>query len=399
MEYGSEELHGHSEAAAITNEVPIDSSRRALFTEAEIKAVREGINGVMGTLPARCYYDPDFFKFETQHVLKKNWLCVGRTDQVEKPGDYFTVEMFGEPLLIIRDRQDQINALVNVCQHRWAQVVRPGSGNTKLLVCPNHSWTYELDGRLRGVTTQDIPGFDKKNCRMPQLRVEVWKGFIFVNFDEDAQPLAPQLVGLNKYLDRLGLDQYVTADSYVYETDWNYKFSLENGYECYHVEGVHKKFFQGTALDYETIDYGENWGMYVLEKVANDFPFGRPPWLAEEEMGSFNDTMYFWAIYPSFIAVAQSYQMLVITTQFKGVDHSTAATSIHVPKWIKDRPGAEEKIATMCETMRTFQDEDTDGCGLLQRGVRSSYNKTGMVHPIEPQLSHYYNWLLDKYLS
>lgn len=367
-----------------------------IFTEDEVRAVREGVNGIMGSLPPWCYYDPEFFEFEAGHVLKRNWLCVGRTDQVEKQGDYFTVEMFGEPLLIIRDRQNELKALVNVCQHRWAQMVPNGTGNLKLLVCPNHSWTYELDGSLRGVTVEDIPGFDKKSCRMPQLRIEVWHGFIFINFDESAKPLAPQLAGLGIYFAHYGLDDYVTVDRLDYTTSWNYKFSLENAYEGYHVEGVHKSIAQGTALEYVMKEYGEIWGLYTHEGMGREHPFGLPPWMTDIED---SDPAYFFAIYPSFVAVVAPHQILMITNQFDSVASTRATTSVHVPKWTYDRPDAAQRVKDLGDSMRYVQNEDTVGCALLQNGVKSRYNRSGIIHPIEAQLSHYYNWFLDQCLS
>ncbi len=93
------------------------------FTDQEIKGIRAGLNGVKSTNPARFYYDEDIYKIEVEHVLKKQWLCIGRWDQVEKPGDYFTIRMWGESIVVVRDRKGILHALVNVCQHRWSQVI------------------------------------------------------------------------------------------------------------------------------------------------------------------------------------------------------------------------------------------------------------------------------------
>ena len=79
------------------------SLERSKFTALEVQAVREGIDELKGMLPARCYYDEAIYKFEVERVLKTNWLCVGRWDWAEKPGDYFTTRMFDEPIVIVRD--------------------------------------------------------------------------------------------------------------------------------------------------------------------------------------------------------------------------------------------------------------------------------------------------------
>ena len=124
-------------------------------------------------------------------------MCVERWDQVKNPGDYFTARMWGESIVIVRDKKNQLHALVNVCQHRWSQVVEDGAGNAKAFICPYHRWTYNLDGTLRGISVQNMPEVDRKKCRLPSLRIEDWQGFIMINFDPEAEPLAPQLEAIN----------------------------------------------------------------------------------------------------------------------------------------------------------------------------------------------------------
>ena len=176
-----------------------------LFSDKEILSIREGIDGVKHVLPPRFYYDETIYQHEVEHVLKKNWLFVGRWDEAENPGDYFTIRMWSQSIIIVRDKKKQLHALVNVCQHRYSQVVEDGSGNTNTFMCPYHRWTYDLDGRLKGMSVQDIPGVDKKKCTMPSLRVEEWQGFIFINYDPNAKALAPQLEGLDSLFDKFQL--------------------------------------------------------------------------------------------------------------------------------------------------------------------------------------------------
>jgi phenylpropionate dioxygenase-like ring-hydroxylating dioxygenase large terminal subunit len=377
---------------------------RPHLSELEIKAVREGIDGIKGMMPARFYYDQGIYDYEVEHILKKNWLCVGRWDWAKEPGDYFTARSFGEPILIIRDREGELHALVNVCQHRWAQVVPDGAGKTQLLVCPYHSWTYELDGRLRGVSVQDVPNFDKSTCRMPSLRLEVWKGFVFINFDPDAAALGPQLTGLDALIGRFGVGEFKTGGRTDYDTTWNYKFSFETGYEAYHHEGVHKSILAGTAHYYHPLAYGEIWGAYggahpTLGERRPPHPFGPPPWLAPNELESFQDISIFVAVYPNLITFINSHQVTYITTEFQSVDANRATTANAFAPWAWERPNAQAVIAGQIEMMKAVQDQDTAGCRMLQGGIRSSYNRRSIVHPLEPQLSHYYNWMLDQYLA
>jgi len=374
---------------------------RPQFSERELRAVREGIDGVKGMIPARCYYDEDIYAFEVEHILKKNWLCVGRWDWAEKPGDYFTRRMFGEPIVVIRDHQNRLRALINVCRHRWSQIMPDGAGNTNLLVCPYHSWTYNLDGSLRGMAVQDMPEVDKSSCALPSLRLEEWQGMVFINFDPDAEPLGPQLAGASELIARYGVGDYRTAGRADYDTTWNYKFSFETGYEAYHHEGIHKSWLGGTAAYHKPFAFGKIWGAYVgIYPPGGDiYPFGPPPWKSKAEIDEGRDIHIFIGIYPNLITFISSHQISMITTEFMSATANRATTSIAIAPWALERPGADAAIAEHVKNMLDTQDEDTRGCTMLQLGIASSYNTRSVIHPIESQLSHYYNWLMDNYIS
>ncbi|EJN05855.1 aromatic ring-hydroxylating dioxygenase subunit alpha [Phyllobacterium sp. YR531] len=371
------------------------------FSEQEIKEVRDGVDGLKSMLPARCYYDNDIYNYEVENILKKNWLCVGRWDWAENPGDYFTTRMFGEPIVIVRGQDSELRALINVCQHRWAQVVPDGSGNTKLFVCPFHSWTYGLDGQLRGIAARSLPGFDKKNCSMPSLRLEVWEGFIFINFDQEAKPLAPQLEGLKDVIGRHGLSEYRSGGRVEYETQWNYKLSFETGYEAYHHEGCHKSILGGTAHQYGPIAFGDIWGVYAGEPEdgRHAYPFGKPSWFTPDDEENFDEKSIFIGIYPSLITYLNTHQVTFIVTEYDEVSRNRAITANAFAPWAFGRPGADDLMKEQNGRMAFVQDQDTSCCQNLQKGLRSSYNTKSVVHPLESQLSHYYNWVMGHYLK
>src|SRR5262245_18655831 len=102
------------------------------------------------TIPNTWYSDPDIFELERRAVFGDTWQVVGRTDQSRDPGSFFTIELAGEPILVIRDDQGVLRAFYNVCRHRAAQVINEVEGKTTKLRCRYHGWTYDLSGRLRG---------------------------------------------------------------------------------------------------------------------------------------------------------------------------------------------------------------------------------------------------------
>ena len=141
------------------------------------------------SLDARYYTDPQIFRMEQQGLLARTWQFAGHVSQVENPGDYFTFQIAGENLFCIRDKSGEILCFYNVCQHRAHELVK-GEGNSKLLVCPYHAWTYELTGQLRsGPNVNSVPGFDRKQICLTSVRVENFNGFLFVNLDSDAKPM------------------------------------------------------------------------------------------------------------------------------------------------------------------------------------------------------------------
>jgi phenylpropionate dioxygenase-like ring-hydroxylating dioxygenase large terminal subunit len=383
---------------------------RPQFTPQELAAVRGETPGHLHALvPARCYYDEEIYQFEVERILKKNWLAVGRWDWAEQPGDYFTLTMFGEPLVIVRDQHQELRCLINVCRHRWAQVVDNGSGNKTVLMCPYHRWTYNLDGTLRAISKEGIPGLNKADCSLRSLRLEVWQGTIFINFDDRAMPLAPQLADVEPFIARFNVGEMRTAGRVDYDTTWNYKFSFETGYEAYHHAGIHCERIGEFAPpeNHEAIAYGKIWGIYgghlppKFDTRQHRFPVGLPPWMSEEEAdkaGHFRSL--FIGVYPGLITYISPHQISMITTEHISVERNRASTHISIAPWALERAQYVEQVRAMTESMKAVQDEDTYGCEVLQRGVRSRYNTTSVIHPrFEPMLPHYHQWLLNQYLT
>jgi len=372
-----------------------------VFTEEEVTGIRDGIDGVKRPLSARCYHDEEIYQFEIDHILKKNWLCVGRWDQVENPGDYFTLKMFDESVVVVRDKKNELHALVNVCQHRWSQVVEDGPGNANLFMCPYHRWTYNLDGTLRGVSVQPIPELDKKKCSMPKLAIEMWQGFIFVNFDNEAEPLTPQLDAVNHLLEKHSVSEYREELSIDYQSTWNWKLSFETGYEAYHHAGTHNERFNHIepAAGTEPLHFGEVCGSYMVPyaddiPVEETRPFGLPPGWKEDDPKEI-DT--FVAVYPALIMYINSYQVTyIILREWDEIDSNAGSTRQAFAPWTYDKPDYEQGHAAFKEFSVEVQKEDSHACAMLQKGIRSKTNKRGVIHPLEPQLNHYHNWYLDQ---
>ncbi len=157
------------------------------------------------SLPPLCYTDSGFYDFEKEALFNHEWLCVGRESWLAKPGDYFTTSIINEPLIVCRDTEGRLRAMSAVCQHR-AMLVAEGRGNARGFLCPYHHWAYGLDGSLVSAPAMNqTRNFDKSSISLPALAVEVWLGFIFVNFDRKAAPLGPRLKAVEEAIARYDL--------------------------------------------------------------------------------------------------------------------------------------------------------------------------------------------------
>lgn len=210
-----------------------------LIDQTALNRVREPLERAW-TLPPAAYTDAHVFSMEVASLFSREWICVGRVDQVATPGDYLCVDLVQQPIVITRDQSGMLHALSRICVHRAMPVIE-GAGNTRRLTCPYHKWVYELDGSLRGAPMMEgVEGFDEHDCRLPSLQLEVWEGFIFVNLDPDARALAPQLTGLSALVENYRFADLVVAETVEFDSPWNWKILVENFLEAYHHIGAHK---------------------------------------------------------------------------------------------------------------------------------------------------------------
>ena len=195
-------------------------------------------------LPPQAYLSEEFYELELEYLFRRDWVCIGREQEAENPGDYFTIELASEPLLIVRDTDNRLRALSNVCRHRYMQVVT-GQGNAARLSCPYHGWSYRLDGSLMAATNMSESRIlDKDNCRLPEVKLETWLGFIFVNLDSGAAPLAPRLQELGARLAPYHIDKMRISSMYDEIWEGNWKLIMENNAEAHHHRTLHPQTLQ-----------------------------------------------------------------------------------------------------------------------------------------------------------
>jgi Rieske 2Fe-2S family protein len=195
-------------------------------------------------LTGALYRDPDVYEMEIRRIFLKSWLYVGHQSQIPNRGDYFLFEIAGESVIVARDGEGRINALLNVCRHRGSRICDQPAGHESRFVCRYHGWTYALDGSLRAAS-RTPEGFDRSRYGLRRLHAKVFVGLIFVNFDADPAPFDVIENDLAEPLRPYRLEHTKIAHRQNYPIASNWKLTIENYCECYHCQPAHPEYSVG----------------------------------------------------------------------------------------------------------------------------------------------------------
>lgn len=209
-----------------------------------------------GRVHVDLYRDPDIFADEMDRIFKSTWVWVGHVSEVPGPNTFRTSHVGQQPVIITRDKQDEIRVLLNRCRHRASTLCEKRAGKTSVFVCPYHGWSYDVDGALRKVPMlEGYPqGMPKEDFSLFSLRTEIYQGMIFATFRDDIEPLTDFLAGAKKWIDlfmKQGAGYPIMAQGeHRFRFPGNWKIQLENTTDAYHFPVVHKTFLD--SLDDET---------------------------------------------------------------------------------------------------------------------------------------------------
>ena len=339
------------------------------------------------TIPAPWYTDARIAQLELHNVFSRTWQTVGRTSQVEKPGQYVTATVAGEPIVAVRGSDGKLRAFYNVCRHHAMTVMNEPCGHAQHMRCPYHGWTYNLEGELRGMTEfEGVCNFDRAQNGLVPVRVEAWENFIFVNLDPHAAPLHDflgTLVGLAQPLNFGGL-KFVERRSYIQQCNW--KVYVDNFLDGgYHVPHMHKGL--NSVLDYTN---------YTIENVDRCCVQSSPVAVDKSSEASAAATRkgdrayYFWQ-YPNFML--NWYEGYLDTNLVipLGIDRCEVIfdfyfgdTSEAQMPYIRESMGVSERV----------QQEDIVICDGVQRGLSSRAYQAGRLSVRREAGEHLFHRLL-----
>ncbi len=191
------------------------------------------------SIPARFYTERAVLDEEQEKIFRHTWQVVGHRDQLAQPGDYFTLELLGEPLLLVRGAGGELRGFYNVCRHR-AGPPAEGCGSRKLFRCAYHGWTYDLEGKLISAPEfENVQQFDPACFTLAPVRAEEWFNLIFVNFDPHARPLIDSLGEMPRQAERFDFAGMKLFERRTYDMKCNWKTYVDNYLEGYHLPSVH----------------------------------------------------------------------------------------------------------------------------------------------------------------
>src|SRR6266852_9762759 len=356
------------------------------------------------TLASRLYTDPAILEIEKTRIFHRTWQLVGTLSQscgevngvkrtIFDPESFFTADVVGEPIVVVRDKQGELRAFSNVCRHR-AGPIALGSGCKNVLRCQYHGWTYTLDGRLIG--TPDVEGvefFDRSTMGMVPLRLETWEQFIFVNFDLKAEPLLPFLGEKQKKSRGFQFEGMRCVERRDYVLDCNWKVYVDNYLEGYHIPIAHPGLMR--EIDYaqyrtETFRYYSQQFAPIRAMKVDDGERLYAPGTGLQE------ALYFW-IFPNLMV--NIYPDNVSTNLIVPISHDKTLT---VFEWFfheAESMQARERIRKAVEFSDEVQQEDIGLCESVQRGLRSATYDRGRYSVRRENGVHHFHMLLGEFLE
>jgi phenylpropionate dioxygenase-like ring-hydroxylating dioxygenase large terminal subunit len=358
------------------------------------------------TLPPECYTDADFYEFEKEALYYHEWLCAGRESWVKNPGDYFTTNIAGEPIVVARGRDGKVNAMSSVCAHR-AMLVAEGSGNTRMFLCPYHHWAYGLDGKLTGAPAMEKTcNFNKEDHGLTRFAVEIWHGFIFVNFDLDAAPLAPRLTDVS---DAIAGYDLANADGDKPEKPgvfpWNWKVMFENNNDGYHASKLHQgplhDFVPSDLAEFPEADPADAGFLRYNGTLHADASFNATqkallpvfPNLSETD----RNRMTFANIPPTLSLVMMSDMVIYLILRPTGPETMEQDTGVLVAPGASKHPSFGHKMEMNMVAAMHIIDQDMHVDELVQVGLRSKFAPRGRYSWQEGAQIQFNRWLIKRY--
>jgi len=377
------------------------------------------------TMPKEAYTSEEYFAWEIENVFRKDWMALAHVSQIPNPGDFINVELFGEPLIVVRDKSEEVHVLSRSCPHRGMDIMPPGfghdghgpaefrqggedRGHTRLFLCPYHSWTFELDGKLKACPEmQQATGFQRCEWGLREFNMEIWNGFVFVNLDGNAtSTVQEQYAGIDSHIAPWNLSDM----EMVFEAHWdvpcNWKVLTENFMESYHHSGTHVKTLQQIMPAKTTWNEGEEphyirchlaYSDKIRAEIAAKEAAGEQ-WDTFPPVQGLNDEQrHEWGLflgYPLFTFLVTPDQAVWYRIEPVATDMVRLMTTVLVPKSTTEHPDYAAMLERGTKEAIGFHLEDMEVLSAVQRSLHSDGYQRGRLSHLEMSV-----WLIQRFLA
>mgnify|MGYP001827468219 CR=1 FL=1 len=323
------------------------------------------------TIPARYYLDEEILAQEKEAIFYRTWFYAGHQSQLAEAGSYFTVMVCNQNIIVIRDKDGELKAYYNVCQHRGHELLF-GSGKVRTITCPYHAWSYGFNGELRAARNcENVAGFDKCQFSLKPVQVEVFCGLVFVNLDLEAAPLREQAAGLEAEIREFcpRVDEVVFAQRDDYDVACNLKVMVDNFLECYHCHPAHKDFVNLVDMDSYRIKVHDIYSSHVSNAAATTESSAYHFDKGEVDFGYAG-----WFLWPNLTIWIYPGEPNISTLQ---MIPAGAGRTIEYQDWYLPNPEPTQQQRDAMDYQRdVLQPEDVGLCESVYRGLQSKgYNQ------------------------
>jgi phenylpropionate dioxygenase-like ring-hydroxylating dioxygenase large terminal subunit len=335
-------------------------------------------------MPKSVYTSEDFNQTELDKIFRKDWVCAGRATSLPNAGDYTTMEIAGEPIMVLRDTDGTLRAQSNVCRHRMSTLLT-GNGNTRSIVCPYHAWTYGLDGTLRGAPAMmHNDAFCKSDIHLPQIRCAEWEGWIMVTLNPDAQDVDEALKDVSDLIGHYRMGDYVETFRETHHWNTNWKVLAENFMESYHLPVCHAGTIGGT-VDLAEMTCPEGLPAFNYHWIMKNESFKLT--LAHPDNkhleGEDRRKTYLISIYPALLITLTPGYFWYLSLSPDGPDHVNILYGGGLaPEFVAD-PEADQHFATLKSVLDAVNDEDRGCTEKVYQGLCADLSEPGPLSHLE----------------
>jgi glycine betaine catabolism A len=337
--------------------------------------------GTSRMLPRAAYVDPAVFAWEQRNIFS-SWMCVGYSADLSEPGAQRAVPTGTGGVLLTRDEDGALHAFANTCRHRGHELLACGETATRRsIICPYHSWSYRLDGKLRNAPSfRNVASFDPSRFGLVSLRAVEWHGWIFVDPSGDSGSFAEHVAGTEDIVAPYRPEKLTIVARHEYELACNWKVIAENYQECYHCSTIHPELSRiSPPTSGDNIELAGQWmggSMDLIPEAVTMSLDGHSDGIAIAGLSDVElRTVMYLVGYPNLlVSLHPDYVMTHLVTPL-AVDRTHVECAWAFPREVAEKPGFDPSYAVDFWDLTNRQ--DWAACESVQRGLSSPHARPG----------------------